>query len=354
MPIELYKRGDIYHIRGTVRGRRCRETTGTSSREHAEAYRAKKEAELYDATVFGERAVVSFRRAALSYLDFEPRSQRTKDYVAQLVDHFGDTRLGKITQSEADKAVGAIVGHTAAPATKTRVVYTPLTAILSHSAKRDWCVSPHFDKPKPSPGKTRWLTPAEAETLISGASPHLKPLLIFYLCTGARVTEALDLDWADVDLAAGKVVFRGTKNDRDRPALLPRAAWEALANYPLREGKVFRTDDGDPYTDRERWEGGQIRTSFRTALRRAQIVTPTTPHDLRHTWATYFYCLSKDLLLLKDEGGWKTLTMVERYAHLMPSDLASQIARVWGGNHPRIDTSLTQRDLTQGLTASIS
>lgn len=341
MPLSLVKRGDIFYVRGTVRGRRIYETAGTSERQLAEAYRAKREAELFEASVFGERAVVSFRRAALSYLDFQPRSERTKDYVARLVDHFADTRLGKIDQAEADRSVEKIVGLNAAPATKVRVVYTPLTAILTHAARRDWCAAPSFETPPTPPGKTRWLTPTEAEALIGAAAAHLRPMLTFYLCTGARVSEAIELPWSDVDLAAGRAVLRDTKNGHDRVAALPPAAVATMAAMPHREGRVFRRDDGEPYVDRERWEGGQIKTAFRTARTRAQI-RELTPHDLRHTWATWFYALSKDLLLLKSEGGWRTLSMVERYAHLMPSDLVPQIARVWGGAHPRIGAPFVQ------------
>jgi hypothetical protein len=41
-------------------------------------------------------------------------------------------------------------------------------------------------------------------------------------------------------------------------------------------------------------------------------------------------------LLLKAEGGWKSIAMVERYAHLMPSTLVGDIGRVWGSRHPKI------------------
>ena len=66
-----------------------------------------------------------------------------------------------------------------------------------------------------------------------------------------------------------------------------------------------------------------------------------SPHDLRHTWASWLYAASKDLLLLKAEGGWATLTMVERYAHLMPPELVPEIAKVWGGAHPRLSVPVT-------------
>lgn len=376
MSLSLTKRGDIYYIRGTVRKTRCFETTGTSNPKLAEAYRAKREAELYEASLFGQRAVVSFRRAALSYFDFEPRSERTKHYVGRLVDHFGDTRLGLINQAAADKAVERLIGAAAVPSNKLRAIYTPLSAILMHAAKRGWCDHPHFDKPAPPPGKTRWLTPAEAERLLSAASPHLRSLFIFMLCTGARVSEALYLQWSDVDLLAGTAMLRETKNGRDRVAHLPPAALLELANLDGRDGAVFRRDDGEPYAEgRETQAGGQIKTGWAGACRRAQLmcdklgpdgrpardkdgntirIPSATPHDLRHTWATWFYALSKDFMLLKDEGGWRTLSMVERYAHLMPSELAPQIARVWGGTHPRIATNSVQETSPMRIAAEPS
>jgi len=38
-------------------------------------------------------------------------------------------------------------------------------------------------------------------------------------------------------------------------------------------------------------------------------------HDLRHTWATWHYAEHRDLIRLQRLGGWKTLSMVTRYAH---------------------------------------
>ena len=52
---------DAWYVRGTVRGRYCFETTGTANREQAELYRASREAQLYESSIFGERAVVSYR-----------------------------------------------------------------------------------------------------------------------------------------------------------------------------------------------------------------------------------------------------------------------------------------------------
>lgn len=197
-----------------------------------------------------------------------------------------------------------------------------------------------------STGKTRFLTPLEAQALEAAAADHLKPLIRFLLCTGARLAEALELEWAHVDLAAGKAMFWKTKGGKPRAAALSTAAITVLANLPHRIGPVFLKDDGKPYVDRERKAGGQIKTGFRGACKRAGLVIrdeekdcdvpAITPHDLRHTFATWFYSLTKDPFLLRDEGGWATVKMVERYAHLMPSTLVPEIKDVWGPSHPRI------------------
>ena len=130
---------------------------------------------------------------------------------------------------------------------------------------------------------------------------RLRALLHFLLCTGARLSEALDLDWQDVDLAERRAVFRETKNGFDRLAHLPSACVVTLANLPGREGAVFRRPDRQPYADRHRLEGGQIRAGFRGACRRAGLGQDVTPHVLRHSWATWLYALCRDPVLLRDE-----------------------------------------------------
>ena len=166
-------------------------------------------------------------------------------------------------------------------------------------------------------------------------APHLRPLLVFLLGTGARVGEALALPWADVDLAAGVCTFRNTpdrrtKSGRDRTAHLPPAAIVALANLPHRDGPVFRTQAGQPY----KGESGQFKTAWRGAWRRSGLEGEHSPHSLRHTWATWQMAAKPNALALMHAGGWSALSLVERYAHLMNQDQVPQIARVWGVAHP--------------------
>jgi integrase len=115
----------------------------------------------------------------------------------------------------------------------------------------------------------------------------MAPLVTFLLYTGARVSEALYLDWREVDLARRRVVFLDTKNGEDRGVPLHDRVFEVLANFPDREGRVFlrpgrkighNRREMVPYAPRN-GGGGQIDTGFNAACRRAGIddLTAATP-----------------------------------------------------------------------------
>ena len=55
------------------------------------------------------------------------------------------------------------------------------------------------------------------------------------------------------------------------------------------------------------------------------FVPDVTPHDARHTWASWQYCLHKDLMRLKADGGWGNITTVTRYAKVMPEAYRDEI-----------------------------
>ena len=172
--------------------------------------------------------------------------------------------------------------------------------------------------------------------------------MIFLLSTGARLSEALYLDWSAVDLSRCHVEIRnaaagghGTKNDESRGVPLHPRAVAALANLPHRTGPVFRKHlggmgkfgrvrpIGEGYADRGGAGGGQVKTAWRAMLKRAKV-EDFSPHDCRHTWATWHYAANRDLTALMQLGGWKSAEMVLRYAHVNATQHAGSIARLWG------------------------
>jgi integrase len=317
-------------IRGTVRGIRIEESTGTSDKRVAEEIRAKREAELIAQSVYGRRAVATFAEAALSYLE-QGGSRR---FLTPIIQHFGTMPLAQIDQDALDRAAVRLYPKVSG-STRNRHFYTPASAVLHHGAKRGWCGKPIIQRPKEKVRPPRWINIEEADRLIAACSGHLRPLVIFLLYTGARTGEALWLDWSDVDLGRGHVTFPKTKNGDARGVPLHERVVRALSRLGHRKSEVFRRPDGAPYERPKREEdhsaGSRISTAFAGACRRAAIEN-FTPHGCRHTWATWHYQVNRDLGALQRLGGWKSARMVLRYAHTNVGELHHTIAALPGGN----------------------
>jgi integrase len=347
MPLRVTRRdgSSLLWITGTVRGRRIRESAGTDDPRLAEELRATREAALYRAAVHGTRPVVTVATAAESYLvNAGPHSAATMARIGRLMVALGPRAvLAEIDQRRIDTLAAAILRPTSGQTTRLREITTPIRAILTHAARRGWCDMPALEAPPPAPPRTEWLTPTEADALEAAATAHLRPLVVFLISTGARLGEALRLEWPDVDLAHARARLRLTKSGRDRQCdLCPRAV-AALEALPHRIGAVFRTRAGHRYEPKRVQGGGQIKTAWATALRRAGLATPgrtLSPHTLRHTWATWHATIHRDPQLLRYEGGWASLTLVDRYAHLAPRTMAKEMAG-WRGNSWHISTPPT-------------
>jgi hypothetical protein len=98
--------------------------------------------------------------------------------------------LAKVDQADIERTAWALY-PAGSPATLNRQVFTPIAAVLNHAAKRRLCSMRVIERPGQPEGCVRWLTFAEAERLIQACSPHLRPLVVFLLATGARLSEAL-------------------------------------------------------------------------------------------------------------------------------------------------------------------
>lgn len=330
MPLRLARRAGspFFWITGTVRGRRVRESAGTDDPRLAEEARSAREAQIYRAAVHGAREPVAFATAAESYLlHAGPHSAPTLARLRRLVLEIGaKATLDEVGQTRIDQLATKLLRPGASQATRLREITTPVRAILTHAARRGWCPLPVLEAPAPPPSRTEWLRPAEADALAAGAAKHLRPLVVFLIATGARLGEALALQWADVDLIHARATLRDTKNGADRHLDLCPRAIAALESQQHRIGAVFRTRAGHAYAARKVQGGGQIKTAWRTALKAAGLsARHITPHTCRHTWATWHATMHRDPMLLRHEGGWSSLAMVQRYAHLAPRSMAAEM-----------------------------
>lgn len=337
MPLRISRRPDTgtLWITGTVRaagqqtGRRVRQRAGSDDERLAREEAATLEANILKTAWHGERpSSHNFAEAVAAYLRSAARSKGTKGYARRLLVHFKEEPLGSLDQEAWDRARAGLLRDGASPSTEARILGV-LLAILHHAAKRRWITMPTIEKPAEPKGRTRFFLPAQAEALIAEGR-HCQALFRFLFCTGCRVSEALGLEWDAVDLSAARVIlWEGeTKSGARRIVTLSPAAIVALAGLVHREGRVFLDRAGRPYRT-EGGYGGQIRKTWDGAVERAKAPA-LSPHHARHSWASWHYAVHRDLLALKAEGGWSTVLLVERYAHIVPIGHENEIRRVWG------------------------
>lgn len=199
-----------------------------------------------------------------------------------------------------------------------------------------------FEEPQQ---RLRYLESEEEAQLLTAAPEPLRSLIVLDIHTGLRIrAEALTLRWDDVDLKRGLITVQAAyaKSGMTRTIPLDTSSREALEQLSQRRTceYVFAKTDGTPYT--AIWKG------FQKACLQAGL-TGLTPHVLRHTFASRLAMAGIDGRTIQELGGWRKLSMVERYAHLSPNHKAEAIERISGNYFP---TSFTTSESAPLATAS--
>lgn len=301
MSLTLYKRGGVWHYRGTVAGRRLRGSTGTSVKEHAEQKAASIEARQWKSHIAGPEAVLTFAQAAMLYR----AAGKSTRFLAKIEDHWKDCLVKDITAG-AIRQSALVLYPKAGGATRNRQVIVPTQAVINNAAESDLCKKlsvkrfPFVKKVK-KPATWEWVQ----EFMAACNSPRLAGLACFMFLTGARISEAVDLEWRDLDLTERTALIRESKIGSERLAHLPPPLIVALANIEKVEGRpVFGWPSRS--TPQKLWE---------TTVERAGI-EPLSPHSCRHGFATALLRQGVDVVTIAKLGGWKTPQHVfQTYGH---------------------------------------
>lgn len=265
-------------------------------------------------------------------------------------------------RATAERLLHFLAGHWGEPATRERlraVTAADLRAFLAHrrgdgignaSAARElsavrgflaWAsgAAPRLRGPRLKRGMPRPIAPAEAVALAEQvaeesdepwvAARDWAVLLLLY-GAGLRIGEALSLTGAALPLGA---TLRVTgKRDRTRIVpLLPdvRAAIEdyaARCPWPLTgDAALFRGVRGGAL------DGGIVRMRVRAARARLGLSERTTPHALRHSFATHLLGRGADLRALQELLGHASLSSTQVYTGVD----AAHLLDVYRAAHPR-------------------
>ena len=177
-------------------------------------------------------------------------------------------------------------------------------------------------------GRIRSLSREEYERLISELPKHLADMAQFLVATGLRQANVTGLRWKQISLERRHLWVSGGEHKNGRPHSVPLNE-SAIVVLQRRQGdhptRVF-TYESNPIF--------QVNTkAWRNALLRAGI-HDFCWHDLRHTFATWYREAGTPTHELQRLGGWKTQSMVERYAHVAPEGLQFAASRLDGMLRP--------------------
>ena len=164
------------------------------------------------------------------------------------------------------------------------------------------------------------LDKREIKSLIDAAPRFMKPIILFALLTGLRQGNILGLRWAHVNFKNETISIEASEHKSKDHVVTPLSA-DALAllkelQIASVSSYVFVNSAGNAM--KELSHG-----TWKRIIRKANL-DGLRFHDLRHNWATNHVEAGTDLLALKELGGWKTLDMVQRYAHPSPNYLLAQ------------------------------
>jgi integrase/recombinase XerC len=158
---------------------------------------------------------------------------------------------------------------------------------------------------------------------------------------GLRNAELVGLAVGDLDLREGLVRVLG-KGRRERLAVVGSHAAKAIQDYlPVRAAKakpkakdrLFLNHFGTPLTSRS------LCRMLERYLVRADLPTGTTPHSLRHTFATHLLEGGASIREVQDLLGHKHLSSTQIYTHLSPEHLR----KVYEASHPRARTKAARK-----------
>jgi integrase/recombinase XerC len=152
---------------------------------------------------------------------------------------------------------------------------------------------------------------------------------------GLRVSELVGLELGDLDLAQGVATVRG-KGKRERLALIGEAARQAITQWldaraalldgiAQRSEAVYLNKNGTRLSTRS---VGRLLVKY---LKKTGLDPRTTPHTLRHTFATHLLDAGADIRGVQELLGHKNLTTTQIYTHVSTQRLQESYRKA----HPR-------------------
>ena len=176
--------------------------------------------------------------------------------------------------------------------------------------------------PEPAPGAAAaWLRQRD------------QAILELFYASGVRVSELAALDVQSIDLATGAMRVLG-KGNRERQVFFGKTAAQALQDY-LEAREISGVGQSEPALflnhRGQRLSTRGVHLLIKKHSRRTGISPRTSPHTLRHAFATHLLDNGADLRSIQELLGHQQLSTTQKYTHVS----MDRMLEVYDRAHPR-------------------
>jgi len=282
---------------------------------------------------------LSFRGYADEYLVWAKlhhrgwRTEQSRIEVMQGV--LGDQMLDRLAPADVERCLDGLLTDRSQ---STRNRYRTLLHAMCNRALRHGLITSNpvagVGKFKEPEGRTLYLAAEDEAAIRDALRPELRALFTVSVHTGLRWSEQRALRWADVDFLTGQITVTRSKSGHSRQVPMNSLVRSVVMDLAT---KRRRPDDPTaevfpcPHAQADKFfpkAVEQARMTLRAAGRDAGRLEGYTWHCNRHTLASRLVMAGVDVRSVQQLGGWRTLTMVQRYSHLAPLHLRDAVERL--------------------------
>ncbi|RKS52271.1 phage integrase family protein [Paracoccus pantotrophus] len=331
MPLEIYKRGRFWWVRGHVElhGRPItsyyRTSTGATEEGGARDWIAAETDRQRRRHLLGDEAALTFADAVMLY----PFTPKTAKQLIPITEEIGDLPLSEIT-GQTLKELGPKLKPLAATDTWWREIVTPARAVINHAhevRKTPYLRVKRYDKferikqdrrrgkesrVERRPGSREWIA-----AFCAAADPYNAALARFMFETAARIDQAVSLEPDDLDLMNKRVRVKAQKGHDATWVTISHEMMIELANLPPKQPKNRKTGELlEPRVFGYATNTG-YRRRWRTICKQAGI-EPLSAHEAgRHGFFTELHVRQGvDAVTAAKAGRWSDPTLPLRiYGH---------------------------------------
>jgi integrase len=354
MPLRRRKGSSYWQIQFKLAGREVRQSSGVRDRKTAEELEQELRSNLWREIHLGEKRY-TWNNAIEKYRaeDSHQRSwERTERSITVLNEYLSGSLLTEIDYDALLKIRTLLTcrtgygWHNKTGRRWKKSTVNRVMAVARVVLRR--CVDPwkmlqscprvplyKLDKTTP-----KWITREQARTLFEKFPRHTRDMMLFALATGLRRTNVTHLEWnrVDMDRATAYIPGDAAKGKTSIPVPLNADALAVLARWAGKHDRYV-------FCFRSRAPIKQVATRMWRRVCKEASLEGVTFHTMRHSWASWHIQAETPIKLLQELGGWATLEMPLRYAHLSPGHLANYADRTLIGIEAR---GSTKSDTVEG------